>query len=135
MKKIFLFIISLFAVHGYVSAQSPSCCNRSATSTFASLGNDESFVNAHLAPLSFTYTPVDGKMLTIQSPDGKVANAYYVKKNGGNKTLILFHEWWGLNDYIKQEAEKWATALGVNVIAPDLYEGSIGNFAIGRLDS
>ena len=126
MKKIFLFVISLFAVNGWILAQAPSCCNRSATTTFASLGNEESFVNSHFAPLPFTFDPVNGKMLNIKSPDGKEANVYYVKTNDSNKTLILIHEWWGLNDYIKQEAEKWATKLGANVIAPDLYDGSIG---------
>lgn len=126
MKKIFLFCLSLLAVNEFTSAQTPSCCRQSATGTFASLGNDEAFVNAHLAPLPFNYTPVNGAMLNIKTPDGKDAQVYFVKKNDGNKTLILFHEWWGLNDYIKQEAEKWATELGVNVIAPDLYDGAIG---------
>lgn len=113
----------------FVLAQTPSCCNKDATNTFASLGNDEAFVNSHLAPMPFNYNPVNGAMLSFRTPDGKDANAYYVKKYEGNKTLILFHEWWGLNDYIKQEAEAWANQSGVNVIAPDLYDGSVGTTA------
>lgn len=36
----------------------------------------------------------------------------------------MVHEWWGLNDYIKQEAARFAQDLpGVNVIALDLYHG------------
>jgi len=41
------------------------------------------------------------------------------------KYLFVIHEWWGLNDYIKQEAEKLQKELGVNVIALDLYDGKV----------
>ena len=39
----------------------------------------------------------------------------------------MFHEWWGLNDYIKREAEKWQKELGghVAVYAVDLYDGKV----------
>jgi len=37
--------------------------------------------------------------------------------------VFMIHEWWGLNDYIKQEAEKLQMELGnVTVIALDLYD-------------
>jgi len=40
--------------------------------------------------------------------------------------LILFHEWWGLNDYIKREAVRWQDLLGnVDVYAVDLYDGKV----------
>ncbi|MEO5571229.1 MAG: dienelactone hydrolase family protein, partial [Bacteroidia bacterium] len=43
-----------------------------------------------------------------------------------NNYLFVIHEWWGLNDYIKQEAEKLQNILmNVNVIAIDLYEGKV----------
>lgn len=124
MKKILLFLVLMSAMH-FVYPQA-SCCMKSSTIAFATLGNDEAFVSSHLPPLPFVYVPVNGKMITLKSPDGKQADVYYVKKNEGNKTLIMFHEWWGLNDYIKREAEKWADELGVNVIAPDLYDGNVG---------
>ncbi len=124
MKKIFVFL-QLFALSAITYAQTSSCCSKSATGAFASLGNDEAFVNSHLPPLPFHYATVNGKMMNIKSPDGKDAQVFYVKNNDQNKTVIMFHEWWGLNDYIKREAETLAKELGVNVIAPDLYDGTV----------
>jgi len=39
--------------------------------------------------------------------------------------VLVVHEWWGLNDYIKQESERLSDELGVNVIALDLYDGKV----------
>jgi carboxymethylenebutenolidase len=42
----------------------------------------------------------------------------------------MIHEWWGLNGYIKQEAEKLQKELGnVNVYALDLYDGKVADNA------
>ena len=40
------------------------------------------------------------------------------------KAVILIHEWWGLNDHIKDIAGRYA-AEGFLAIAPDLYRGKI----------
>jgi carboxymethylenebutenolidase len=43
-----------------------------------------------------------------------------------DRYLLVFHEWWGLNDYIEREAERWRQELGdVNVIAVDLFDGKV----------
>jgi len=42
--------------------------------------------------------------------------------------LILIHEWWGLNDWIRENADRYA-ARGFVVLAPDLYRGAIANDA------
>jgi len=42
----------------------------------------------------------------------------------GNKAVILIHEWWGLNDHIKDIAGRY-TEEGFTAIAPDLYRGKI----------
>ncbi|MFA6955640.1 MAG: dienelactone hydrolase family protein [Thermoanaerobaculia bacterium] len=42
----------------------------------------------------------------------------------GRPALILVQEWWGLNDWIKQNAERYAS-MGYVVVAPDLYRGKI----------
>jgi carboxymethylenebutenolidase len=107
--------------------QTPSCCQRSVTADFAMLGNDESFKAMHLAPLPFHFVSVRGKMITV-SADGKDAAGYEIKSMTPTKNyLFVFQEWWGLNDYIKQEAASLSEELGnVNVIALDLYDGKIG---------
>jgi carboxymethylenebutenolidase len=43
--------------------------------------------------------------------------------------LLLFHEWWGLNDYIRNEASAWVHELGINVLAVDLYDGKTATTA------
>lgn len=92
------------------------------------LGNDPDFLSAHLTPLPFHYEPVNGKMITFKTSDGKTGSAYEVKAaKPTDKYLIVVHEFWGLNDYIKQEAEKLHDELGdVNVLAVDMYDGKVG---------
>ena len=40
------------------------------------------------------------------------------------KAVIVIQEWWGLNDHIKEIADRYA-AEGFTAIAPDLYRGQI----------
>ncbi len=102
-----------------------TCCNMLATNNEVFL-NDPAFISAHLPPEPFIFSPSKGKMITFKTPDGKDANAFQVvEKNAGNRKIFLFHEWWGLNDYIKQEAEKLGEELGATVIAIDLYDGKV----------
>ena len=42
----------------------------------------------------------------------------------GAKALIIIHEWWGLNDYIKSVIDRYADA-GFVAIGPDLYRGKV----------
>ena len=39
----------------------------------------------------------------------------------------MIHEYWGLNDYIKQETEKLSNKLGINAIAIDLYDNKVAS--------
>lgn len=51
--------------------------------------------------------------------------AYVAKPERANgKAVMLIHEWWGLNDHIKDIAGRYA-AEGFIAIAPDLYRGKI----------
>jgi carboxymethylenebutenolidase len=53
----------------------------------------------------------------------KPAKLHNQERHAGRE-IPMTHEWWGLNDYIKQEAARFAQDLsGVNVIALDLYHG------------
>ncbi len=132
MKKL-LFILSI-AIAGSASAQT-SCCSipiaigTAATETFAMLTKDKKFVSAHLEPLPFILTNQIGKEISFKTPDGKEGYGYEIKaEKFTNNYVFVIHEWWGLNDYIKQESEKIFKALGnVNVIAVDLYDKKVAS--------
>ncbi|MEO8149563.1 MAG: dienelactone hydrolase family protein [Bacteroidia bacterium] len=125
MKKLSLLVLTLFTIQ-FSFAQTPSCCSPSATQEFAMLSKNESFIASHLAPLPFKFEGGKGKMITIKTAGAK-ANVYEVKAAKSTKNyLFVFHEWWGLNDYIRQEAERLQMELGnLNVIAIDLYDGQV----------
>ncbi len=70
-----------------------------------------------------------GKVVNYKTSDGLTANAYELKaKKPTNNYLIVIHEWYGLNDFIKKESEKLYNDLGnVNVLALDLYDGKVAD--------
>lgn len=108
-----------------------SCCNKpdASVTAFASLGADEEFRKTHADPLPFVYSTATGKMITYKTPDGKTAQVFELKAaKPTNRCVFIFHEWWGLNDYIKREAEMLQKELGnVNVYALDLYDGKVAD--------
>ena len=89
--------------------------------------HDPVFLSAHESPLPFNYVDAAGKMISFSTSDGKNASAYEIKASiPTTNYLFVFHEWWGLNDYIKQRADELQKSLGnVNVIALDIYDGKI----------
>lgn len=125
MKKIVITLSVLFAINGY--AQMSCCAKPSSTETFAMLTKDKKFVSTHLEPLPFTLADPMGKEITFKTPDGKEGYGYEIKaEKYTNNYLLVIHEWWGLNDYIKQESERLYKALGhVNIIAIDLYDKKV----------
>jgi carboxymethylenebutenolidase len=50
------------------------------------------------------------------------------ESGGKHPAIIVIHEWWGLNDWVKQQAEKYA-AEGYAALAVDLYRGQTGTTA------
>jgi carboxymethylenebutenolidase len=66
------------------------------------------------------------KTETLQFNTANGASTAYVatpdETNG--KAVILIHEWWGLNDHIKDIANRYAEA-GFTALAPDLYRGKV----------
>ena len=136
MKTLILTFFMIFFATGVVLSQSKSCCedeeldaSMTATEKMASFGGDKDFRDAHPTPDPFTLTNGSGKMITFKTADGKTGSAYEVKpENAGNKYLFVFHEWYGLNDYIKKEAEEIAAELSdVTVFAIDLYDGKVAS--------
>ncbi len=127
MKNIFLLLIACCALQ-LVQAQTKtaSCCMPNATETFAINGSNPAFVRLHDEPLPFTYTSAKGKDIHYKTPDGKEAHAWEIKASQPTDYyLFVVHEWWGLNDYIKQESERLSDELGINVIALDIYDNQV----------
>lgn len=125
MKKTLVTLcLSIIAIAAF--SQNRSCCTK--PEGMAVFASNTDFQAAHIAPTPFKYENGIGKMIQYKTPDGKSASAYHVPSKGKtNKVLLVFHEWWGLNDYIKQEAEEWQKALGdIEVYALDLYDGKVG---------
>ncbi len=102
-----------------------SCCPKPSDMRELALNTD--FKEAHLPPNPFDYTPKSGVMITFPTSGGKDGNALYIPSSGKtSRVLIIVHEWWGLNDYIKKEAETWQNKLGdIEVYAVDLYDGQV----------
>ncbi|KAG0166068.1 hypothetical protein DFQ28_007780 [Apophysomyces sp. BC1034] len=40
--------------------------------------------------------------------------------------IIVLQEWWGVNDQIKEHAQRIANNTGMHTVVPDLYKGKIG---------
>lgn len=100
-----------------------------AIAEFAAFANDQNFLAAHPSPLPFDWKG-KGKMIDFPVEGGENGHGYLVKaRKKTNKYLLLFQEWWGLNDFVKNEADMWAKELGINVLALDLYDGKVATTA------
>ncbi len=57
--------------------------------------------------------------------DGRIVKATLAKPQGqANGSILLVHEWWGLNDQIKSVASEFANQ-GYTALAVDLYHGKV----------
>ena len=67
----------------------------------------------------------DGKSVSYKSGDETVSGTLYVPAGKGPfPALIVIHEWWGLNDWVKEQASKLADQ-GYVALAIDLYRGKV----------
>jgi carboxymethylenebutenolidase len=67
------------------------------------------------------------KTETVQFPSGKDTISGFLAvpdKSGQHPALVVIHEWWGLNDWVKEQTEKLA-AQGYVALAVDLYRGKV----------
>jgi carboxymethylenebutenolidase len=131
MKKISLSIVFL-ALSAFAFAQNsdtdPAVCHTSPIERFAAFASDPSFNAEHPTPREYTHvTQAGGKMIKFNTPGGADANGYLIQaKTKTNNWILVFQEWWGLNDNIKREAENLSKELGnVNVLALDMYDGKV----------
>ncbi|NSL87990.1 dienelactone hydrolase family protein [Chitinophaga sp. Mgbs1] len=128
MKKL-LFLLLLSGITRFGYAQTPSCChNPDGVTAFAALGSQEEFRMEHKNPLPYVYQGTGGAAVTFNTPDGTPASGFLFKaKKPSQNYLFVYHEWYGLNDYIRKESEKLYNELGgaVNVLAVDCYDGKV----------
>ncbi len=67
----------------------------------------------------------DSKNVSYKSGDETVQAVLYTPSgNGPFPALIVIHEWWGLNDWVKDQASKLADQ-GYVTLAVDLYRGKV----------
>jgi len=125
-----IFYSVLFTLMGsfFLNAQSvKSCCaspGQAPNDAFVALANDPSFKSQHDLRKSDVLELSQEEMIEYPA-EGRPAQAYSIKANKPtDKWVFVFHEWWGLNDFVKAEAVKLHRDLGnVNVLCLDLYDG------------
>jgi len=103
------------------------CLNMETLQAYQLEASTPTFASMHIAPIKVNEADLLGKMTSFEAADGKPASAYFIPaKKKSKKWLIVIQEWWGLNDHIKLEADKYYAALGdMNVIAVDMYDGKV----------
>src|SRR5580704_7718539 len=67
----------------------------------------------------------DSKSVSYKSGDETVQAVLYTPAGKGPfPAIIVIHEWWGLNDWVKDQAAKLA-GEGYEALAIDLYRGKV----------
>lgn len=133
MEKLLVIVIAFFvSLNPPAPAPKPiAMCHGTATppDDMVLLASTKAFQVLHEEPLPFHFvSKAGGEMISFKATDGTQAKGFFLKAKQPTDTyLLVYQEWWGLNDHIKQEAEKYYDALGgkVNVLAPDLYDGKV----------
>jgi len=125
-QRIFLLITLSFLLF---SCGNEKSTKEGTTDKMAKHADDENFKNQHETPAKIDFQP-KGEMIKIPTTDGnEQGNAYLIKgKERTENFLFVIHEWYGMNDHIKKEAERLCYELGnVNVLALDLYDGKVAD--------
>jgi carboxymethylenebutenolidase len=75
---------------------------------------------------AFSATAGNTQTVSYKSGDETV-NSYLALPDGTGKhpAIIVIHEWWGLNDWVKEQTQQFA-AEGYVALAVDLYRGKVG---------
>lgn len=107
--------VPVLIVLGLLSACSPQTSEPPATGTGSMMSAGSSDVPlGGITEEDVVYATVDGKQI-----HGFLAMPV---RNSQVPALVLIHEWWGLNDNIKDNARNFAK-LGYAALAVDLYDG------------
>jgi len=77
------------------------------------------------AALSVFTFAADSKPVTYKSGDETVQGVVYTPSGKGPfPAMIVIHEWWGLNDWVKEQGSRLADQ-GYVTLAVDLYRGNV----------
>lgn len=129
MKYITLVALALLMTAGaYAQTDGITVCHSASTQKFAAFAQYDEFNAEHPNPREYEHiSEAGGEMVKLKCPDGSEANAFFIKSaKNSNRWLLVFQEWWGLNDNVKRESEDFYNALGdVNVLAVDMYDGKV----------
>ena len=127
MDRIIITLVAI--VIGSINMASQSgCCSPTATQEFAALGSAADFRSAHIEPALSMSDEQFGERIEIDVPGGAATVARVFKAEGSpTATILVIHEWWGLNTFVVQQAAKLYEDLGkkADVIAVDLYDGLV----------
>src|SRR3954451_24541772 len=75
--------------------------------------------------ISSSMFAASGKQVTYKSGDENVNGVLYQPSGKGPfPAIVVIHEWWGLNDWVKEQASKLADQ-GYLTLAIDLYRGKV----------
>ena len=123
LKKLIFLSLSLFLLAACGGNKGAAEGEKDGMAEFA---DDQEFKDAHDTPEENDHQAA-GEMITFSGTDGADASAYaLMTKDPSDKYLFVIHEWWGLNDHIKEEADRLFGELGdVNVMALDMYDGKV----------
>jgi carboxymethylenebutenolidase len=86
---------------------------------------DPEFQALHPSPIALDYDGM-GEKVSFKTADGVDGTGYFIKaKKKSDKWLLVYQEWWGLNEYIERQSDIFYKDLGenVNVLAVDMYDG------------
>jgi carboxymethylenebutenolidase len=140
MKKLLLFLPVIAVTLLWSSWQKPvehrsminkeeiiSCMNSETIEAYLQEAATPAFANMHPDVKQSSKEPLVGSMIQYKTSDGLVANGYFIpSKKKSKKWLIVVQEWWGLNENIKHEADKYSKDLqDMNILAVDMYDGKV----------
>jgi carboxymethylenebutenolidase len=125
MKNVF-FTMVLALLMGACNTDTEKTSQQKEAEGMAKFVSDKEFQEKHSTPEELDIT-LEGEMISFDTPDGKKGSAYAVGMDAtSNNYLLVIHEWWGLNDHIKREADRLKAELGdVHVLALDIYDGKV----------
>ena len=140
MKKLVLFLAIIAVTFLWSSWNKPvqqrsminkeeviSCMNSETIEAYLQEAATPAFANMHPDVKQPSQEPLVGSMIQYKTSDGLVANGYFIpSKKKSKKWLIVVQEWWGLNEHIKHEADKYSKDLqDMNVLAVDMFDGKV----------